>query len=308
MSTNVPVVDARDVTTRLATRMSRAVRSTPRVRVFASTRERVRRRRSTRPSASYEKTWSNPSGSVIDVIDERSDTGAYACARPFVWNDIDVGGRMGVVKMHDGSLWIHSPIDLDAMTKRAVDALGPVKFIVSPNYEHVKYAKKWKDAYPEATLYGCPGLKAKTSGVIPYDVDLGDVPGACPPEWRGEFQCEHFDSERTPILGGAFFNEVVFHHVPTETLFITDLVWTYPERRVDGVDVPLGTRAWKALMDELYLPVYLNLMVRDRARFAASVRRLTHDWSWTTFVPCHGTVERGARARQIIRDHLSRSL
>jgi hypothetical protein len=112
----------------------------------------------------------------MDVVEERKDSSVFACARPFVWNDIDVGGRMGVVKMRDGSLWIHSPIELDDATRRAVDALGPVKFVVSPNYEHVKYAKQWKEAYPNATLYGCPGLKAKTAGVIPYDVDLGDVP------------------------------------------------------------------------------------------------------------------------------------
>lgn len=43
----------------------------------------------------------------------------------------------------------------------AIDALGPVRHVVSPNYEHVKYAPQWIAAYPEATAYGCPGAIAK---------------------------------------------------------------------------------------------------------------------------------------------------
>lgn len=267
-----------------------------------STREERARRRVT-ASASYEKTWSNPSGSVVDAVEPGL---VYACARPFVWNDIDVGGRMGVVRMGDGSLWVHSPIELDARTRAAVDALGEVRHVVSPNYEHVKYARQWKEAYPNCTLYGAPGLKTKKDGVIPYDVDLGDVPGACPAAWRGEFQCEWFDSEQTPVVGGAFFNEVVFHHVPSGCLFCTDVFWNYPASAVGGVDVPLGTRVWKALMDTLYLPVYMKLMVRDGERFDASVRRVM-EWRWKTLVPCHGTIERGERARAAFRQHLARS-
>jgi hypothetical protein len=30
-----------------------------------------------------------------------------------VWNGIDVGGKMAVVKLNDGSLWVHSPVELD---------------------------------------------------------------------------------------------------------------------------------------------------------------------------------------------------
>ena len=131
--------------------MARAVLVPSAPTLAPASRRRCHARRPRRAShatrvnaASYEKTWSNPSGTVVDVVEERKDSSVHACARPFVWNDIDVGGRMGIVKMRDGSLWIHSPIELDDATRRAVDALGPVKFVVSPNYEHVKYAKQWR--------------------------------------------------------------------------------------------------------------------------------------------------------------------
>ena len=107
----------------------------------------------------------------MDAID--AEGRAFACARPFVWNNIDVGGRMGIVRMGDGeSLWVHSPTALDGATRLAVTSLGRVAHVVSPNYEHVKYAAQWKEAFPDAVLYGCPGLKDRMPNV--YDVDLRD--------------------------------------------------------------------------------------------------------------------------------------
>lgn len=48
------------------------------------------------------------------------------------------GGRMTVAKLSDGSLWVHSPVELDEPLRAALGELGPVAHIVSPNYEHVK--------------------------------------------------------------------------------------------------------------------------------------------------------------------------
>lgn len=50
-----------------------------------------------------------------------------------------------------------------ATRQAAIDALGPVRHIVSPNFEHVKYAAQWIAAYPEATAYGCPGAVQKVA-------------------------------------------------------------------------------------------------------------------------------------------------
>ena len=99
-------------------------------------------------------------------------TGVYTGDRPFFWNKIDVGGRMCVIQLDDG-LWVHSPVNLDQATKIALNKLGTVKYIVSPNYEHLKYAKQWSDEYPEAFMWGCPGLAQKLpdiewEGEIPY--------------------------------------------------------------------------------------------------------------------------------------------
>lgn len=99
--------------------------------------------------------------------------GVYTGDRPFYWNKIDVGGRMCVIQLDDGNLWVHSPIDFDEKTANALKELGNVKYIVSPNYEHLKYARQWSEKFPEAFMWGCPGLsqmlpEIEWEGEIPY--------------------------------------------------------------------------------------------------------------------------------------------
>jgi hypothetical protein len=54
------------------------------------------------------------------------DADLWAAPRPFVWNNIDVGGRMAVVRLADGRLWVHSPVQLDDSLRLMLSSLGPV--------------------------------------------------------------------------------------------------------------------------------------------------------------------------------------
>lgn len=47
---------------------------------------------------------------------------------------------MAVLRLRDGSLLVHSPVALDEALAGALARLGPIRHIVSPNYEHVKHA------------------------------------------------------------------------------------------------------------------------------------------------------------------------
>lgn len=61
-----------------------------------------------------------------------------------------------IFRLEDGSLWVHSPVALDEDMRGALEDLGgEVKYIMSPNYEHVKFAQEWFDAFPKAAAYGC---------------------------------------------------------------------------------------------------------------------------------------------------------
>lgn len=223
----------------------------------------------------YPKTWSNPSGAVLLQL----QPDLWVAERPFVWNSIDVGGKMAVIRLTDGSLWVHSPVNFDEPLRRALKDLGPVKHIVSPNFEHVKWAKQWKEAFPDAILWGTPGMVEKFPE-IPFDRELS-TSSICPPEWQDQLQMCFADCERTPVIGTPFFNEVVFYHRKSETLMTTDIFWSYPN------DLPSGSKLWKFLMDKIYLPFYRRFMVRNKASLE-QVLDTVAEWQPKGLLPCHG--------------------
>jgi hypothetical protein len=105
-------------------------------------------------------SWSNRAATVLTPIC-LDPSGLYTADRPFLWNSIDVGCRMTVIELQASSsksknskpdLWVHSPVGLDGPLRNAMAKLGTVKYVVSPNYEHVKFAPTWHLSYPEADM------------------------------------------------------------------------------------------------------------------------------------------------------------
>ena len=82
---------------------------------------------------------------------------------------------MTVIRLADGSLFVHSPIELTDTLRGEIDALGPVRHVVAPNSFHHLYVAPYRDAYPAARLYAAPGLVARRPK-IPFDETLGDEP------------------------------------------------------------------------------------------------------------------------------------
>jgi hypothetical protein len=261
--------------------------------------------------------WSNRLGTALTPA---SIPGVYTGDRPFYWNKIDVGCRMTVVQLEGGDLWVHTPVSLDKSLKEALDKLGTVKYIVCSNYEHLRYAPQWHKAYPDAFMWGCPGLSERVpeirwTGEIPSQMLR---PGDTALEDCWDFNTIrplHLDMEVNPFTGKPFFNEVIFYHVPSKTLMTTDLWWNYPTS--DGVpnshlggsewelapsveSIPLGSALWKQGMDRIFLPFYKNFMVKDRARFNEIAKVVLDEWEIETLIPAHGDIVRGADLIQLI--------
>mmetsp|Transcript_36312 Transcript_36312/g.85181 ORF Transcript_36312/g.85181 Transcript_36312/m.85181 type:complete len:337 (-) Transcript_36312:1251-2261(-) len=224
------------------------------------------------------KTWSNRGGLVL--TQHRSNI--WAAERPFLWNNIDVGCKMTLVKLSDGSLWVHSPVELDADMRSAIsDIGGEVKYIVSPNYEHMKFAKQWFEAFPNAAACGCPGIKEKYPDVG-YQTEVPASDGSMPQGWPAEIEAIFFDCEKNPFTGKPFFNEVNFVHTASRTLITTDTFWNYPKR-----EVPFGTRAWKFGMDQVYGPFYRSFMANSEVLDKVLSKLLSKDF--TSILPAHGS-------------------
>lgn len=269
--------------------------------------------------------WSNRLGTAITPV----APDIYTADRPFIWNNIDVGGRATIIDLGGKSLWVHSPICLDEPTATSLAKLGTVDYICTPNYEHTKYASMWYNNDNQVNMWGCPGISEQVPDVptwkeIPY--------GYRPPSWKHEradhnlegcwdtskLECLHIDVEHNPFTGKAFFNEVIFYHAPSKTLLTTDLFWNYPDG--SGVpnfefgrddtwelapqrDVPTGSLLWKFGMDKIYRPFYNTLMVKDKAEYQRIADHILNVWDVETVVPCHGDILRG---KDFIRDVLSR--
>lgn len=286
------------------------------------------RSRSLNPSSPYAKAgWSNRAATVLTPVDA---SGIYTADRPFLWNNIDVGCRATIVELEDKKLWVHSPVGLDGPLLQSLQQLGEVAYVVTPNYEHTKFAASWYQNYDSVVMVGCPGVSER----VPQVEWTCEIPfGYRPPQFRGLSKPEtfpasawdpslietmHIDVEKNPFTGQPFFNEVIFFHQPSKALLTTDLFWNYPKSgipndefgRNDAWDlapvideVPFGSRAWKFGMDKVYYPFYNNLMVTDKQEYRHLANHIVNVWQPELVVPAHGDVLRG---KSFIRDVLSR--
>lgn len=202
------------------------------------------------PEGSYSPSgWSNRLGTALTPV----APDVYTADRPFYWNKIDVGCRMTVIRLSNDDIVVHSPIGLDPPLLETLQKLnGKVTHVISPNYEHVKYAKEWGEKFTDANMWGCPGLmereeQVRWTGEIQYHArppgfskwgngEAGDESETANRsdmwDWS-ELQPLHIDVEVNPFTGRPFFNEVIFYHSPSKTLLTTDLYWNYP--RGDGI-------------------------------------------------------------------------
>jgi hypothetical protein len=183
--------------------------------------------------------------------------------------------RMTAVRLADGSLWVWSPIQLHPDLRRAVEQLGPVRHLVSPNKLHHLYLGDWAGAWPEARLYASPGL-ARRRRDLSFDAELTDTAAAA---WAA-------DIDQVIFHGSFAMEEVVFFHRSSHTAIFTDLVqrfdpaslrgWRRVIMTLDGMVGPNGSapREWR-----------LSFWNRAAARRA---RQTVLDWNPQRVIIAHG--------------------
>lgn len=194
--------------------------------------------------------------------------------RPLRFLGLETGTRMTVVRLASGGLFVHSPVALDAPLRAAVEALGPVTAIVAPSRFHHLYVGAWAEAYPDASLSGCPGLDKKRKDVR-WSRILGDQPAA---EWQGEIDQVFFGAR-------SLENEVVFFHRASKTIISSDFVFnlaTHASGFTRSVAFLLGQRRPGTTLLE-------RLLIGDRAAAREQIARIVA-WDATRIVLAHGDV------------------
>ncbi len=132
--------------------------------------------------------------------------------------------RMAVVQLPDGSVWVWSPTALTEELAKEVEALGPVRYIVSPNKIHHLFLHEWTNHWPDAHLYGPPGL-ARKKPELHFDAELGDDESSFP--WAA-------DIDQVVFRGSFLMEEVVFFHRLSRTVIIGDLIQRHSESLMSG--------------------------------------------------------------------------
>ena len=200
----------------------------------------------------------------------------------FLVSGVPATSRMTVVRLENGDLWLHSPVPLHREDKAALDALGEVKAIVAPSKLHHLFAGPMAEMYPQAKLYGAPGLAKKRPdlrGLLPLE--------AAPGNWAPELSYHLFQ-------GIPAANETVWFHAPSGTLILTDLCQWWR-----------GSIGWKALLwnlavgtrKQFNVPRTVRALVRDREAARTSAQQILQ-WPITRIVMAHNTIiEENAKAQ-----------
>jgi len=209
-------------------------------------------------------------------------TDLWVATRPLPIAVGDVGARMTVIRTR-GDLLLHSPIALDDATKRAVDALGAVRWIVAPNKAHHLFVAPWATAYPNAATCAPQGLGEKRRDLrFVHTLDAGPKPESWPD-----------DVDYLLVEGAPLLNELAMLHPPSRTLVLTDLVF--------NVHAGASNRArffhWVVGATDRFGPHRLiRGSFRNRSAVRQSIERVLA-WDFDRIVMSHGDVlETGGRA------------
>lgn len=130
----------------------------------------------------------------------------------------DIGARMTVIRLKDGSLMLISPVKFGAEIKAKLQELGNVRYLVAPNSHHHLFLPHAKSAFPQARVYGPASLQEKRKN-IPFADCLSEKENF---PWSEEVAQLH-------IPGRAHIDEFVFFHRATKTMIVTDLLFNLRE-------------------------------------------------------------------------------
>lgn len=205
----------------------------------------------------------------------------YVLSVDFTMGGFDIGGRMTVIRLPDGGLWVHSPVRFTSEARAAVDALGPVRFLVAPNLMHHLALPDWAAAYPEAKVVVPRGL-GKKQPKLRIDLELGDTPDA---GWAGTI-------DQVFVGGMPKFDEYFFFHRPSRTLLVTDVFFNIHRARNWLTRVYMKRSGAWGQLGTTYLGRFL---MKDKAAVRAALDQALA-WDVERVVMCHGeVVERGGR-------------
>ncbi len=187
--------------------------------------------------------------------------------------------RSVVIQLVGGDLWVWSPVKLTPELKATVEALGRVAHLVSPNKIHHLYLQEWKDAFPEALLWGPESTIRKRSD-LQFQQALEDT---VPADWSDEIDQAWF-------RGSIVFDEIVFLHRASRTAIIADLSENFSQEFLKkhwGWWKRIIANIWKIAVPYGYAPLEMRWSWLDRKAGKKALDKLL-SWQSTRVIMAHG--------------------
>lgn len=208
-------------------------------------------------------------------------TNLWIAEQPLRFLGLEVGARMSVVRIRDGTLALISPIEMNDALLAAIHALGVVSHLIAPNRFHHLFLPKAIRHFSKAKVLGVPGLDQKRPEVR-FD-ELLDAPGSL----DEELSYRPFEGVCAVFPGGIEnLNEVVFFHRPSRTLVLADTAFNFGPQ-----SAPITRLAGRLLgcYGRLQPSRLEKWGSRNKAQVEASVRAILQ-WRFDQVIPAHGAV------------------
>ena len=149
----------------------------------------------------------------MQEIDD-SDSGLWTFHQRLSVMGVEIGTRMTVVRLSDGSLLVHSPIRLTPELEQKLASLGRVEHVLAPNLDHYLFVEAFKQRYPQARFYAAPGVAAKLPDAR-FDAELA----------FGQTAALGDGIEQAWFRSNHQLQELVLLHRATHTLITADLAF-----------------------------------------------------------------------------------
>jgi hypothetical protein len=183
---------------------------------------------------------------------------------------IDFGRNVTLLRLRDRRVLIHSTAPFAPEDVNTIREFGIAGWLVEATMFHDTFAKAGHGAFPDLP-YLAPAGFAKVSGI---PTELLSSP---PADWTGEISV-------LQIEGLRFNHEHAFYHHASRTVVLADLLFHFPPE----------TAGWARFFVQkvMRLPrlvgisIFFRFMIRDKERFAQSMRDLLR-WDFRQIVVAH---------------------
>lgn len=184
--------------------------------------------------------------------------------------------RMTVIRLSNGGLILLSPVEYSSELRSALEALGPIQFLVAPNSLHYWWIPEWMTQLPGVPVLAIPGLEKRAKRPVRVDQLLMDRQSPWP---------EDID---LLVVKGDVLTEAVFFHRRSRTLILTDLIENFELKRIHGWFFRMLVRLSGAADPDGKTPIGMQLtFFRSGPALRKAVRQMIV-WAPDRIVIAHG--------------------